>query len=152
LIERSDYQPLSLFRPLTGHVTSESLRLPWAYVLCFYCQRCADSPAVGEIKAGGHLSLKPVIEASHKANLLFQVSIYLINCILGQMIEFVEILHNSISSLLESHEFLLFHVQHSFWNIVLMKRQFKFVPCDLMSSRLNGHIISPPSTGRALSC
>jgi hypothetical protein len=118
-------------------------------MLSFYCQCCADSPAVREIKAGGHLSLKPVVKASHKAILLFQVSIYLINCILGQMIEFVEILHDSISSLLESHEFLLFHVQHSFWNIVLTKHQFKFVPCDLMSGRLNGHIISPPSTGRA---
>jgi hypothetical protein len=149
LIERSDYHPLSLFRPVIGPVSSESLRFSWACMLSFYCQRCADSPTIGEIKAGGYLSLKPVVEASHKAILLFQVSIYLINCILGQMIEFVEILHDSISSLLESHEFLLFHVQHSFWNIVLTKRQFKFVPCDLMLGRLNGHIISPPSTGRA---
>jgi hypothetical protein len=104
---------------------------------------------MGEIKAGGHLSLKPVIEASHETIPLFQVSINLINCILGQMIKFVEILHDSISSLLESHEFLLFHVQHSFWNIVLTKCKFKFVPCDLMPGRLNGHIISPPGTGRA---
>jgi hypothetical protein len=118
-------------------------------VLSFYCQRCADSPAVGEIKAGGHLSLKPVIEASHKTIPLFQVSIDLINCILGQMIEFVEILHDNISSLLESHEFFLLHVQHSFWNVVLTKRQFKFIPCDLMPIRLNGHIISPPDAGRA---
>jgi hypothetical protein len=29
------------------------------------------------------------------------------------MIEFVEILHNSISALLEYHEFFLLHVQHS---------------------------------------
>jgi hypothetical protein len=65
------------------------------------------------------------------------------------MIEFVEILHNSISSLLESHEFLLLHMEHSFWNVVLTKCQFKFVPCDLMSGRLNGHIISPPGAGRA---
>jgi hypothetical protein len=110
------------FQALIGPVTSESLRLSWACVLSFYCQRSADSPAVCEIKAGCHLSLKPVVEASHEAIFLFQVSIYLINCILGQMIEFVEILHDSISSLLESHEFLLFHVQHSFWNIVLTKR------------------------------
>ena len=121
-------------------------------MLGFNCQRGADSPVVGEIEAGGHLSLKPVIEASHKAILLFQVSIYLINCILGQMIEFVEILHDSISSLFESHEFLLFHVQHPFWNIVLTKRQFKFVPCDLMSGRLNGHIISPQVLVGPLSC
>jgi hypothetical protein len=117
-------------------------------VLSFNCQRCADSPVVGEIEAGGHLSLKPVIEASHETIDLFQVSINLIDCILGQMIEFVEILHDSISSLLELHEFFLLHVQHSFWNVVLSKRQFKFVPCDLMSGRLNGHIISPPGTGR----
>jgi hypothetical protein len=65
------------------------------------------------------------------------------------MIEFVEILHNSISALLESHEFFLLHVQHSFWNVVITKCQFKFVPCDLMSGRLNGHIISPTGTGRA---
>jgi hypothetical protein len=120
-------------------------------MLSFNCERCADSPTVGEIKAGGHISLKPVIETSHKAILLFQVGINLVNCILGQIIEFVEILHDSISSLLESHEFFLFHVQHSFWNIVLTKRQFKFVPCGLMSGRLNGHIISPPSTDSASS-
>jgi hypothetical protein len=83
-------------------------------MLSFYCQRGADSAVVCEIKAGGHLSFKPIVEASHKAILLFQVNIYLINCILGQMIEFVEILHDSISSLLESYEFLMFHVQHSF--------------------------------------
>jgi hypothetical protein len=118
-------------------------------MLSFNYQRSADSPTVGEINACGHLSLKPVVEASHEAILLFQVSIDLVNCILGQMIEFVEILHDSISSLLESHEFFLFHVQHFFWNIVLTKNQFKFVPCDLMSGRLNGHIISPPSTSRS---
>jgi hypothetical protein len=148
LIKRLDYQPLSLFRPLTGPITSNSLRFSRTCVLSFNCQRCADSPVVGEIEAGGHLSLKPVIEASHETIDLFQVSINLIDCILGQMIEFVEILHDSISSLLESHEFFLLHVQHSFWNVVLSKRQFKFVPCDLMSGRLNGHIISPPGTGR----
>jgi hypothetical protein len=65
------------------------------------------------------------------------------------MIEFVEILHNNISSLLESHEFFLLHMQHSFWDVVLMKRQFKFVLGDLISGRLNGHIISPPGAGRA---
>jgi hypothetical protein len=58
-------------------------------MLSFNCQRCADSPAVGEIKAGDYLSLKPVIKASHKTIPLFQVSIDLINCILGQMIEFL---------------------------------------------------------------
>jgi hypothetical protein len=65
------------------------------------------------------------------------------------MIEFVEILHNSISSLLEPYEFFLLHMEHSFWDVVLTKHQFKFVPCDLMSGRLNGHIISPPGAGRA---
>jgi hypothetical protein len=65
------------------------------------------------------------------------------------MIEFVEILHNIISSLLESHEFFLLHMEHSFWNVVLTKRQFKFVPCDLMSGKLNGHIISPLGAGKA---
>jgi hypothetical protein len=62
------------------------------------------------------------------------------------MIELVEIL---CSTLFELHEFFLFHMEHSFWNVVLPKYQFKFVPGDLMSGRLNGHIISPPSAGGA---
>jgi hypothetical protein len=49
LIERSDYQPFLLFRPLIGPVTSKSLRLSQACMLSFHCQRCADSPTVGEI-------------------------------------------------------------------------------------------------------
>jgi hypothetical protein len=65
------------------------------------------------------------------------------------MIEFVEILHNSISSLLEFHEFFLLHMEHSFWNVVLTKCKFKFIPCDSMSGRLSGHIISPLGAGRA---
>ena len=61
-------------------------------MLSFNCQRGADSPAVGEVEASGHLLLQPVIEASHEAVLLFQVSVDLINGVLGQMIELVEIL------------------------------------------------------------
>jgi hypothetical protein len=55
------------------------------------------------------------------------------------MIELVEILH----------EFLLLHMEHSFWNVVLPECQFKFVLGDLMPGRLNGHIISPLGVGRA---
>jgi hypothetical protein len=40
-------------------------------------------------------------------------------------------------------------MEHSFSNVVLTKCQFKFVLGDLMSGRLNGHIISPPGAGRA---
>jgi hypothetical protein len=40
-------------------------------------------------------------------------------------------------------------MEHPFWNVVLPKCQFKFIPGDLMSGRLNGHIISPPGAGRA---
>jgi hypothetical protein len=40
-------------------------------MLSFYCERCANSSAVCEIKAGGHLSLKSVVEASHKTIFLF---------------------------------------------------------------------------------
>jgi hypothetical protein len=65
------------------------------------------------------------------------------------MIEFVEILRNTISPLIKPHEFFLLHMEHSFWDVVLTKRQFKFVPCDLMSGGLDGHIISPPGAGRA---
>jgi hypothetical protein len=53
------------------------------------------------------------------------------------------------STLFEFHEFFLLHMDHSFWNVVLPKCQFKFVPGDLMVGRLNGHIISPPGAGRA---
>jgi hypothetical protein len=65
------------------------------------------------------------------------------------MIELVEILRNSISTLLKLHEFFLLHKEHSFWNVVLSKFQLKFIPGDLMAGRLNGHIISPPGAGRA---
>jgi hypothetical protein len=37
LIERSDHQPLSLFRPLVGPVTSKALWLPLASILGFNC-------------------------------------------------------------------------------------------------------------------
>ena len=90
----------------------------------------------------------PVIKASHKTISLLQVSVDLVNGVLGQMIELVEILCNSISTLLKLHEFFLLHMEHPFWNVVLPKCQFKFVPGDLMSGRLNGHIISPPGAGR----
>jgi hypothetical protein len=65
------------------------------------------------------------------------------------MIELVEILCNSISTLLKLHEFFLLHMEHSFWNVVLPECQFKFVLGDLMPGRLNGHIISPLGAGRA---
>src|SRR5699024_12276045 len=81
--------------PLSLHDALPIFRLSWACMLSFNCQRCADSPAIEEIEASGHLSLKPVIEASHEAILLLQVSIDLVNCILGQMIKFVDILHRS---------------------------------------------------------
>jgi hypothetical protein len=65
------------------------------------------------------------------------------------MIELVEILCNSISTLLKLHEFYLLHMEHSFWNAVLPKCQLEFVPGDLMAGKLNGHIISPLGAGRA---
>ena len=83
LIERSDYQPGSLLRSLIGPVTSESLRFSLACVLSFHCQRCADSSAVCKIEAGRHFPLETVVESSHEEVLLFQVSVYLVNIILG---------------------------------------------------------------------
>jgi hypothetical protein len=68
---------------------------------------------------------------------------------LGQVVELVEILCDSISTLFELHKFFLFHMEHSFRNIVLPKCQFKLVPVNLMTSRLDSHIISPPGAGRA---
>jgi hypothetical protein len=44
--------------------------------------------------------LKPVIKSPHKTILFLQISIHLVDGILGQMIELVEILHYSISPLL----------------------------------------------------
>jgi hypothetical protein len=149
LIKRSDHQPLSLFRPLVGPVTSIALRLSWACIVGFNCQRCADSPAIGEVEAGGHFPLQPVIKTPHKTIFLLQISFDLIDGILGQVVELVEILCDSISTLFELHKFFLFHMEHSFRNIVILKCQFEFVPGNLMTSRLDSHIISPPSAGRA---
>jgi hypothetical protein len=73
----------------------------------------------------------------------------LIDSILGQVVEFVEILSDSIPTLFELHKFLLLHMEHPFRNIVLPESQFELVPCNLMADRLNGYIISPPGAGRA---
>jgi hypothetical protein len=40
-------------------------------------------------------------------------------------------------------------MEHHFRNIVLPEHQFEFVLGNLMTSRLDSHIISPPSAGRA---
>jgi hypothetical protein len=71
-----------------------------AYVLGSYSQCRADSSAVSKVETGCHFPLKPVIKSPHEAILFLQICIYLINGILGQMIELVEILHYSISPLL----------------------------------------------------
>ena len=92
-----------------------------ACVLGFYGQCRADSSAVSKIQASGHFPLEPVVESPHEAILFLQISIYLIGGILGKMIELVEILHYSISPLLQSNELLLFHVKHSLWNVVFTK-------------------------------
>jgi hypothetical protein len=65
------------------------------------------------------------------------------------VVELVEILCDSISTLFELHKFFLFHMEHPFRNIVLPKCQFKLVSGNLMTSRLDSHIISPPGAGRA---
>jgi hypothetical protein len=40
-------------------------------------------------------------------------------------------------------------MEHSFRNIMLPESQFEFVLGNLMTSRLDSHIISPPGAGRA---
>jgi hypothetical protein len=70
-----------------------------ACVLGFYDQCRANSSAVSKIQAGGHFPLEPVVESPHKTISFLQISIYLIDGTLGQMIELVEILHYSISPL-----------------------------------------------------
>ena len=65
------------------------------------------------------------------------------------MIEFIEILINSIPSLLQLHKFFLFHVKYTFWYVMFAEGQLKFFPCYLMIGRLNSHKVSPPSAGRA---
>jgi hypothetical protein len=65
------------------------------------------------------------------------------------VIEFIEILGNSIPALLKLHELLLLHMEDSFRYIMLSECQLKLIPSDLMTGRLNGHKVSPPRTGRA---
>jgi hypothetical protein len=65
------------------------------------------------------------------------------------MIEFIEILINSIPSLLQLHKFFLLHVKDTFWYIVFVEGHIEFFPCYLIIGRLNGHKISPLSAGRA---
>jgi hypothetical protein len=65
------------------------------------------------------------------------------------MIELIEILINSIPSLLQLHKFFLLHVKDTFWDIVFAEGHLEFFPCYLMIGQLNGHEISPPGAGRA---
>ena len=73
----------------------------------------------------------------------------MVNCILRQVIKFIEILGDSISALLQLHEFLLFHVEYSFWYVMLSEGQLEFIPGYLMTSRLYGNKVPPPGAGRA---
>jgi hypothetical protein len=68
---------------------------------------------------------------------------------MGQVVELIEILCDSISTLFELHKFFMFHMEHPIRNIVLQESQFELVPGNLMTSRLDSHIISPPGAGRA---
>jgi hypothetical protein len=59
-----------------------------------------DIPTVGKVQAGCHFPLKPVIESPHKTILFLQICIHLVNGILGEVVEFIEILHYCMSPLL----------------------------------------------------
>jgi hypothetical protein len=63
------------------------------------------------------------------------------------VVEFIEILSDSIPTLLELHKFFLLHMEHPFRYILLPECQFELVPCNLMVGWLNGYIISPPCAG-----
>jgi hypothetical protein len=65
------------------------------------------------------------------------------------VVEFIEILSDSIPTLLEVHKLLLLHVEDPFRYIMLLESQFELIPCDLMAGRLYGYLISPPCAGRA---
>jgi hypothetical protein len=65
------------------------------------------------------------------------------------VVEFIEILSDSIPTLFELHKLLLLHMEHPLRYIMLPESQFELIPCNLMAGRLNGYIISPPCAGRA---
>jgi hypothetical protein len=71
-----------------------------SYSFSFYFKCRTDSPTVSKVQAGCHFLLKPVIKSSHKTILFLQICIQLVNGILGEVVEFIEILHYSISPLL----------------------------------------------------
>jgi hypothetical protein len=71
------------------------------------------------------------------------------------VIKFIEILGDSISALLQLHEFFLFHVEYSFRYVMFLEGQLEFIPSYLMTSWLYGNKVPPPGAGRAtqlLSC
>jgi hypothetical protein len=82
-IERSDYQPLPFLRPLTRSVASITLGFSESCIFSLNCQRCADSPSISKVDAGGHLSLHSIIQATHEAIPFPQIYVDLIDCILG---------------------------------------------------------------------
>jgi hypothetical protein len=83
LIKRSDYQPSSLLKSLIRLVTTKSLGLSIACILCFYDQCRTDRSAVSKVQASSHFPLEPIVESPHEAIFLLQVSVYLVNRILG---------------------------------------------------------------------
>jgi hypothetical protein len=66
------------------------------------------------------------------------------------VIKFIEILGDSISALLQLHEFHLFHVEDSFRYVMLSEGQLEFIPGDRMIGRLHGNKVPPPGAGRAM--
>jgi hypothetical protein len=65
------------------------------------------------------------------------------------VIKFIEILINSIPSLLKLHKFLLFQVEDSLRYIMFSEGQLKLILGYLMTSRLYGNKVPPPGAGRA---
>jgi hypothetical protein len=148
-IERSDDQPLPFLGALIGSVTSVTLRFSDTCISSLNCQCCADSPSISKVNAGGHLCLHLIIQASHETIPFLQICVDLIDCILGYVIKFIEILSNSIPALFQLHELLLLHVEHSFRYVVLAESHLELIPSYLMTSRLNSYKISPPRATRA---
>jgi hypothetical protein len=77
------------------------------------------------------------------------ISVRMIPRVLAQVIEGLFILHDNVSSLSQSQEFIELLLNESFWNVMRSESGPEFVPCDNMTSRLHGVVMVPPYAGGA---
>jgi hypothetical protein len=77
------------------------------------------------------------------------ISVRMIPRILAQVIEDLDILHDSVGSLSQIQKFIELSLNESLWNVMRSESGPKFILHDDMTSRLHGIVMVPPYAGGA---